>query len=237
MRLSTTSHAILGMLAFRPATAYELAKGMGTNFTYFWPRARSHVLAEVKRLADLGLARAQSEPTGRRARTVYSLTPEGRRALERWMATPPTAFGLEIEGLVRVFLAPFGSVDDLAASLEATRAEAVTMLNMAAGILEQYSAGTAPAQEHIHVRALLIDFLTHFAECTEAWAERSLATVREWDDLSPTGKEQAARRTLAAMPRGMSAGGPAVETWGNIQTSAGMSRRDVENRRTAPSLE
>ena len=217
MRLSTTSHAILGMLAFRPATAYELAKGMGTNFTYFWPRARSHVLAEVKRLADLGLATAQSEPTGRRARTLYSLTPEGRRALERWLATPPSAFGLEIEGLVRVFLAPFGSVDDLATSLEATRAEAVTMLSMAAGIIDRYLEGTAPAQEHIHVRALLIDFLTHFAESTEAWAARSLATVRTWDDLSPNGKEQAARNALAAMPRATSAGGAPVETWGSIR--------------------
>lgn len=217
MRLSTTSHAILGMLAFRPATAYDLAKGMGTNFAYFWPRARSHVLAEVKRLADLGLATAQSEPTGRRARTVYSLTPEGRRALDRWMATPPAAFGLEIEGLVRVFLAPFGSVDDLAASLEATRAEAVTMLSMAAGIIERYLEGTAPAQEHIHVRALLIDFLTHFAESTEAWAARSLATVRTWDDLGPNGKEQAARNALAAMPRARGASGPPVETWGSIR--------------------
>lgn len=218
MRLSTTSHAILGMLAFRPATAYELAKGMGTNFTYFWPRARSHVLAEVKRLADLGLAQAQSEPTGRRARTVYTLTPEGRRALESWMATPPSEFGLEIEGLVRVFLAPFGSVDDLAASLEATRAEAVTMLSMAAGIIEQYLEGTAPAQDHIHVRALLIDFLTHFAEFTEAWAERSLATVRTWDDLTLHGKEDVARKALAAMPRATDTSGPVVETWGSNRT-------------------
>ena len=217
MRLSTTSHAILGMLAFRPATAYELAKGMGTNFSYFWPRARSHVLAEVKRLAELGLAQAQSEPTGRRARTVYSLTPEGRHALECWMATPPSVFGLEIEGLVRVFLAPFGRVDDLVQSLEATRAEALTMLNLAAVIIDQYLAGTAPAQEHIHVRALLIDFLTHFAEFTEGWASRSLATVRTWEDLNPKGKEHVARQTLAAAPRG-TAGGGIVETWGSLRT-------------------
>lgn len=217
MRLSTTSHAILGMLAFRPATAYELAKGMGTNFSYFWPRARSHVLAEVKRLADLGLAQAQSKPTGRRARTVYSLTAEGRQALENWLATPPSTFGLEMEGLVRVFLAPFGRVDDLAASLEATRAEAVTMLELAAVIVEQYLEGTAPAQGHIHVRALLIDFLTHFAELTETWAARSLATVRTWEDLSADGKAPAARKTLAAAPR-KAAGGGIVETWGRLPT-------------------
>ncbi len=213
MRLSTTSHAILGMLAFRPATAYELAKGMGTNFSYFWPRARSHVLAEVKRLSELGLAAAQSEPLGRRARTVYSLTPAGRLALEAWMATPPTAFGLEIEGLVRVFLAPFGQIDDLTASLEATRAEAATMLGLAGTIVERYMDGTAPAQEHIHVRALLIDFLTHFAQLTEAWATRSLQTVATWDDLSPNGKQEVARETLAAAPRSPAAGAP-VETWG-----------------------
>ena len=37
--LSTTSYSILGYLAIRPYTAYELTKQMGRTFHHFWPRA------------------------------------------------------------------------------------------------------------------------------------------------------------------------------------------------------
>lgn len=213
VRLSTTSHAILGLLAYRPATAYELAKGMETNFAYLWPHARSHVFAETKKLAELGLAQATPDAVGRRARTVYSLTATGRGALEQWLATPPTSFALEIEGLVRLFLAPFGTRDDLLQALEAMRAEAEVMLHVAGSINEQYLQGTAPAQEQVHLRALLVDFLTRFAELTEAWAARSLATVAAWDDLRLEGKEAAALGTIAAAPRLDPT--RAIETWGH----------------------
>lgn len=212
MSLSPTSGAILGLLGYRPATAYELAKGMETNFAYFWPRARSHVFAEIKRLAALGLAKATPDAVGKRARTVYSLTPKGRRALKEWLATQPTGFALEIEGLVRLFVAPFGTREDLAAALEATRAEAETMLRLAGWINQAHLDGRAPAQEHIHLRAMLVDYLTRFAELTEGWAARSRATVESWDDLRLEGKEPAARATIAAAPR-LAPAKPA-DTWG-----------------------
>jgi len=158
-----------------------------------------------------------------RARTVYSLTPKGKRALKDWLATPPVSFGFEIEGLVRLFLAPFGTRDDLVASLEATRADAELMLHLAGSINEAYLEGRAPAQEHVHLRALLVDFLTRFAQLTEGWAARSLATVEGWDDLSLEGKEEAALETIAAAAR--LAASRAVETWGPGRRASGDATR------------
>ena len=84
--LTTTSYAILGQLALRPWTMYDLARHMRNEIADFFPRAESQVYAEPKRLVALGLATARQEATGRRRRTVYQITPEGRAALTDWLA-------------------------------------------------------------------------------------------------------------------------------------------------------
>src|SRR4051795_2587089 len=86
--LTTTSYAILGLLALKPWTTYELAQQMGRALGQFWPRAESKLYEEPKKLVALGLARASAETVGRRPRTVYSITPKGRRALRAWVPQP-----------------------------------------------------------------------------------------------------------------------------------------------------
>ena len=76
--LTTTSYAILGQLAWGEATTYELVKAMGRNLRFIWPRAESRIYEEAKRLVDAGLAQARPGRTGRRRRTVYAITDEGR---------------------------------------------------------------------------------------------------------------------------------------------------------------
>ena len=77
--LNTTSFAMLGMLAIRPWSTYELAKHMDHSLRRLWPRARSHLFNEPKKLVAHGLAVASEEMVGRRPRTIYTITPAGRR--------------------------------------------------------------------------------------------------------------------------------------------------------------
>src|SRR6476469_3392559 len=86
---TTTSYAILGLLAIQPWATYDLAKLMRRSLHFFWPRAESNLYAEPKRLVTAGLAEAREEWNGERRRTVYSLTDRGREALRTWRATPP----------------------------------------------------------------------------------------------------------------------------------------------------
>src|SRR5579859_6992031 len=198
--LTTTSYAILGMVGLRSCTTYELGKAMQRSFDYFWPRARSLVYAEVKRLATLGLLTAHKDFVGRRARTTYTITVEGRAALAAWLNRPPQGFALEVEGLLRIYLANFGTRDDLLQALETMRQEAITMLAIAADFKQGYLTGTAPFMDQVHLRALLNDFLSNFAAFTYEWAVRSLATVSSWSDLDPTGKQAAALETFTHIP-------------------------------------
>ena len=75
---TTTSYAILGLLAVKPWTTYELAQQMTRALGHFWPRAESNLYEEPKKLVALGLARAAPDKVGKRPRTLYSITPKGR---------------------------------------------------------------------------------------------------------------------------------------------------------------
>ena len=48
--LTTTSYAVLGLLALRPWTTYELAKQVQRSLDWFWPRAERKLYDEPKRL-------------------------------------------------------------------------------------------------------------------------------------------------------------------------------------------
>jgi DNA-binding PadR family transcriptional regulator len=199
-RLTTTSYAILGQLALRPRTTYELAGEMRRNLHYFWPRAESLIYAEVKRLAALGLASATQSYTGRRRTTTYAVTAQGEQALRAWLATPPQRPLLEFEGLLRVLLGPLGTPQELLASLTQVRADAEELLAVGAGIREEYLAGRAPFQEHVFVRAHVYDFLMRYARATRDWAEQAMAEVRSWDELSPEERDQRALALFAPEP-------------------------------------
>ncbi|MDQ6910927.1 MAG: PadR family transcriptional regulator, partial [Actinomycetota bacterium] len=119
--LTTTSYAILGLLAIRPWTTYELAGQMQRALGRFWPRAESKLYEEPKKLVAHGLARASSEKVGSRPRTVYRITPAGRRALAAWLPTQSAGPVLEFEHLVKVFFAEYGSKQDLLTTIRGAR--------------------------------------------------------------------------------------------------------------------
>lgn len=193
MNLTTTSYAILGQLALGEASTYELAKRMGRNMNYFWPRAESRIYHEAKRLVEQGLAHARQSYVGKRRRTTYSITPAGNRELESWLASPSGRwFSLETEGLLRLFLADLGSKEDVVAALEGMRDEAVEMLRVGRSVGDEYLEERSPYQDIVHLRALVFDFLAQFGLGVIDWAERSLEEVERWEDLSPDGKAERA---------------------------------------------
>ena len=53
--LTTTSYAILGLLAIKPWSTYELAQQMDRSLGRIWPRAQSKLYEEPKKLVARGL--------------------------------------------------------------------------------------------------------------------------------------------------------------------------------------
>jgi PadR family transcriptional regulator AphA len=180
--LTTTSYALLGLLAVKPWSTYELTKQMDRSLGRIWPRATSKLYEEPKKLVELGLARTTTEQVGKRVRTVYAITPKGRRALTAWLQEPGAGPVLEFEQLLKVFLADHGSTESTLATLAATRNWAAERneANLAAGRAQL--AGTAPFQDRGAQTVLVGRFLTDFYKMVADWADWSSEQVRTWPD-------------------------------------------------------
>src|SRR4051794_3488113 len=116
-KLTSTSYAVLGLIAVRPSTAYELARLVSRSLEYVWPRAEGRIYDEPKLLVEHGLAKGTPELTGKRPRTVYSITAKGRRALTVWLSDPGAGLQLEYEALLKVVFAEHSTKEQLQANL------------------------------------------------------------------------------------------------------------------------
>jgi PadR family transcriptional regulator, regulatory protein AphA len=130
MELSPTAKVILGMLAMRPRSGYEIKSFVDDSTRYFWSASYGQIYPELKRLTEAGLVEGTDSPTGGRPRTVHRITDEGRRALRDWHSAPAEIYELRDEGLLKLFLA--GAVDPQRAA-EIARERAA----LSAGIAER----------------------------------------------------------------------------------------------------
>ena len=200
--LNSTSYAILGLLALKPWTTYELAQQMDRALGQFWPRAESRIYEEPKKLVAHGLARASSEMVGKRPRTVYSITAKGRRALAKWVPTPGSGPILEFEQLIKVFFAEHATKADLLATLAAVREGSRQRLGASARVPQAYLDGDGPYPERLPWLLLVGQFLLDFHLMVERWAEWSSEIVRAWpDDISAAEPDRSALETQAAVTR------------------------------------
>ena len=180
-RAGTTSHALLALLSLRPEwSTVDLIKQMRRNLRFFWPRVESRIYDEARAVVGAGLATAKHEFTGRRRRTVYSITDEGRQAVSAWLATPPNPTRLECEPLLRIFMADFSTPEQLKAAIDQVRADAEAIQSTGRMVGQEYMRGSAPFQDQLHVRGLVFDFLWSHAEMLRKWADRTETTLDGW---------------------------------------------------------
>lgn len=194
MELTTTSYAVLSLLAVQPFTTYQLAKQMDRTLRDMWPRAESVIYEEPKRLVAGGYARSAVHHVGRRAGTTYTITAKGRRALRRWLGEPGAGPVLEFEALLKVAFADHGDLDGLRAVLDAIVAAAEERAAYAAERLREYEETGGPFPERLPVISLVARFHREQAESHLRWARWARGEVAGWDGVTPaTGARLPAR--------------------------------------------
>lgn len=173
---------MLGLLAIKPWTAYELAQQMERTIRRFWPRARSKVYEEPKNLVAHGLARATDDTVGRRTRTIYTITPKGRRALAAWLTTPGDPPVLEWEQLVKVFFAEHGTKADLLAQLEQMRLWADARDAEDAEFALAFLQTRGPFPQRAAQNVLFGRFMNDLHTMIGTWAQWATTVAATWPD-------------------------------------------------------
>jgi PadR family transcriptional regulator, regulatory protein AphA len=221
------TYGLLGMLATRSWTGYELTQQVRRSLRFVWPTSEGHLYREQKKLVALGWATVVDEPVGRRTRQRYAITGAGRRALRAWLATDPEEPHLQVEGVLRAFYGNHAGPQELASSMRATAASAREMLSELRGFVDEYLDGGGPVEllergvggpggrrefhgrelypERLHTVALAIDVTTRLLETVDDFFTTTAEEVADWpstDDpvLTPA--------TRARLERIRARGGP-----------------------------
>jgi DNA-binding PadR family transcriptional regulator len=180
--LTTTSFAILGLLAVKPWTTHELVQQVDRSMRRLWPRAQSKLYEEPKKLVAHGLARATDDSVGRRRRTRYTITPKGRRALAAWVREPGNGPQLEFEQLLKISFADSGTKADVLVNLAATREWVIAQNRENLEAALAYAEGRGEFPERAALNQLVGRFLTDFYVMVDRWVDWASAVVDEWPD-------------------------------------------------------
>jgi DNA-binding PadR family transcriptional regulator len=104
--LPVTTYAVLGQLAAGSRSGYEIKALLEDGAAHFWHASYSQIYSELRRLSELGLASEEHvRQDGRPDKRVYTITPEGRVALDAWLREPWGLASLKDESLVKLTLA------------------------------------------------------------------------------------------------------------------------------------
>jgi PadR family transcriptional regulator AphA len=207
--MTTTSYAVLGYLAIKRWTTYELVQQVNLSLRRVWPRAQSKLYEEPKKLVGLGYARAVEEPIGKRRRRRYTITPKGRRALAAWLQEPGGGPQLEFEQLLKIHFADSGSKQTVLSSLAAIQdwVQEENQQNLAMGRL--YLAGQGAFPQRAALNQLGGRFLTDFYAMVADWAEWATAIVQDWpDDPRQAVLDQAAQEESVRIAERIAAADP-----------------------------
>jgi PadR family transcriptional regulator, regulatory protein AphA len=82
-------HVILGLLQ-EPLSGYDIKRYFDEMINHFWAAEQSQIYRTLKKLEGEKLVRSKVEPSEKGPhRKVYSLTPAGRKSLQKWLKHEP----------------------------------------------------------------------------------------------------------------------------------------------------
>ncbi len=197
-RLSTTGYAVLGMLALRPATPYELTQQMQRSLDYCWPTSERSLYDQPERLVAAGLATLVDDG-GADGRRRYAVTPAGLAALRAWLADASAMPRFQNEPLLRVLYGDLGTVEDLHRVIDDVRVHVADRRERGAAQMAPYLEGAGLFQERAHIVVLVADLVNRILEALDDWAEQAQQITAAWESTQGVGLTDDLRQVLERM--------------------------------------
>lgn len=163
---------VLGLLALRPRSGYDIKSVVDRSTRFFWAASYGQIYPELKRLEEEGLVEGEDRPNGGRSRRVYSLTPAGREALVDWFFGDTVTIELRDESLLRLFFADALPREDALMLLEGRKRGHVGYLEVLRAI-QALPGGPDPTFVDLVLR-----WGIDFNEWGAKWCEEQLERLR-----------------------------------------------------------
>jgi len=183
---SITLHsALLGLLARRPLTGYEILKRFTRSVVFFWNAKRSQIYAELKRMERLGFVTSRvSVQQGRPNKRLYAITPAGKAALRLWLDRPTPAGPIKDEMLLRTFfshvLPPPRAVAYLERHGEEHRRVLEEFEGIKAALLARYGSPETTEDRALFFGSLVLEQGIRFERMYAEWCRWAAAETARW---------------------------------------------------------
>lgn len=121
-KLDASAYLVLGMIRMGARSGYEIKRAVDSSLRFFWTISPAQIYPALALLTRVRLIEGKSEPTGKRRRQTFVITPAGKAALRKWLAQQaPIPFELRDLALVKLFFADALDLEDALALLNAVR--------------------------------------------------------------------------------------------------------------------
>ncbi len=171
-RLNTTAYSLLGLLAKKPWSAYELTQFMGDSvLKHILPRTKSQLYSEPKKLASLGLITQTQEIKQGRERTLYKITPQGRKIFNLWLSEPGENVKIEYKSLLKFYLTNPENPKALRTRVEEMRQQAFDDIQQTLALFD-----------HINEKGLILNQTAVVASMISRLGNKQFKARLEWLD-------------------------------------------------------
>jgi len=113
-----TDYVILGLLAERPLSGYQIKKIIDIRFQFFWSESFGQIFPALKSLAAQGYCEELPQE-GTRSSRVYQITTSGREALVHWLSQPVEKESLRLEILLKTYFSGYAAPEAMLMHLSA----------------------------------------------------------------------------------------------------------------------
>lgn len=187
-------YALIGLLASRPSSGYELTKRFAASMAHVWPAGHSQIYPELARLVTDGLIEQTGD--GPRGKKTYAATATGVVALREWMRSTTPDYGVRSDAQLRDFflwtLPPPEAIAHIERDVGVYRGRLDELEQLAATI---DWAADAPTRAS---RVTLEKGLRYYGMLVD-WSAWAITEIRQ-GALDPTGPPPATGPSPAAKP-------------------------------------
>jgi DNA-binding PadR family transcriptional regulator len=180
IKLTPTSYLVLGMVRLGVRSGYAIKKAADQSTQNFWPISLALVYPELARLEEGGLLKRRSDPRGGRARSAYTITARGEKALGAWLRSPKVApVQIRDEAMLKLFFADALPVEDQLQLVGTLRQRNRSRRQALEEVLQRAEGFEAQGIRYVAVAARLSSGLLGYAE---SWLGRLEKRLREPGD-------------------------------------------------------
>lgn len=177
------SHALLGLLAYEPATGYDLKNQYMDSIGFFWTATLPQIYRTLSKMEESGWLDCEVEyQSDRPNKKVYSITPDGQMELDRWLAENPEMYEPRLSLLVKVFFGNRMSRNELISHLQIWREAHEKVFRRYDKVWDQKvpeMAAVMPTEDDVPFWRLTLDYGRRNALMNIEWCDAAIKWLEE----------------------------------------------------------